>query len=83
MKTNIRRIEQIVFYDLSGFIIKHMCYWKIYYTSGSERTVKGYGCENLNRTQRKWYIHTPLQNVRTGFYGESATTKTRVYYKAQ
>ncbi len=81
MKTKIRRMEQVVFYDLEGFMIKHMCYWLICYESGTERKIKGYGSENLTRTQRLWYMETPLRNVRTGIYGESATTRTRVYYK--
>lgn len=80
MKTTIKRIEQITFYDLSGRIIQHMCYWLICYASGTERTVKGHGIDNLNKTQLKWYAKHELQNVRTGFYGESAYTRTRVYY---
>ncbi|GEM_PF-3658746 len=79
-KTEIKRIEQVTFYDLDHRIIYHMCYWKIYYASGSERTIKGHGSEKLNKTQRKWYIEHKLQGTWNGFYGESAYTKTRSYY---
>lgn len=80
MKATIKRIEQTVFYDLSGNKIRHMDYWEIYYSTGSKRTVKGPGAEALNKTQRAWYIKHKLQTVRTGFYCESATTRTLVYY---
>lgn len=80
MKATIKRIEQTVYYDLSGRIIKHMTEWKIYYTSGTVKTIKGHGFEHMNKTQRTWYTKHDLQTIFTGFFGESATTRTRVYY---
>ena len=80
MKTTIRKIEHIVYRDLSGMPIWHMEEWVIYYESGAKRTIKGKGKTGLSKTQREWLISKKLQNVRTGFYAESATTKTRTYY---
>ena len=76
----MKRIERVLFYDLSGRIIKHLSEWKVYYKSGTIRTVKGYGFDNLNKKQFDFYVKSKLQQIHSGFYGESATTKTFVYY---
>lgn len=79
MKAQITKLELTRFYDLSGKLIAHMCYWTIYYNTG--KTNKKVGVDNrvLPDTAKNFYERATATHTVKGFYAESAYTETTTY----
>lgn len=79
MKTKIEWLEHILFYDLSGNLIPHMCYWVIRYTTGYKREIQGADASALQGKALEYFMKHDSTCMGFGFYGESATTREITY----
>lgn len=63
MKASIVRITRHIITDLDHYTIYHMCFWTVFYSSGTVRTVKGYSVDSLSGSQQKFMLRKPLRYV--------------------
>lgn len=79
---SITRITRSVVTDLDRYTIYHLCFWTVFYSSGTIRIVKGYSSDSLTSTQRKFLSDKPVRHISPPlpYMGESALESRVTFY---